>query len=698
MFISKIEITNYRNFKETEIKFNEGINVIIGHNNAGKTNLLKALSLIFNSETSKRLECDDFNKFIDVNNYFLEGESGKLPEPPKIIISVTLSQSFHAENENTDDLVIVSKWLVDVSEPYQAKLTYEFSLPEGNTRDEYEKQIEKLKKKGSADFDGYWKMMKSKFIRKYSPKIYVGNPKHKNKVDSEELSRFDFQFLDAIRDVERQMFSGKNSLLREVLNYFLDEELRKDEERREELEELDDIFHTQSKDLIDSVKARIKTEKILKYAEDTGAVLGGKPDFEGEMSATELLVALRLIISKEIGIQIPAINNGLGYNNLIFMSILLAKIQMNCSDWHGIDNAKIFPMLVIEEPEAHLHPSMQYKFLKFLKQNLKEYKQVRQIFITTHSTQIAAAVDLDEIICLNSTKDNNVHLGYPSKVFNLADEKDVDSEGYIKRFLDATKSDMLFAKSIILVEGLAEQLLINTLAKYLNKDLADYHIAVVSVGGNYFRHFLKLFDYGLSDEFKKNAMDKKISCIIDADPQRKERVEKAHWKSCFPFNIGCENEKYEYRALSSILTDTLNDFNESEAINICAVTSGKGKTFEFELIFNNPNCSLLLVPEMAKHDQIVNLMEAYREGKSLEEMQTICSEFDFINASEIWDENEKKKALIAARYYKSVKNSKGSFALEIENNLQRNLELPEDKRISFIVPQYIQNAINFVCE
>jgi predicted ATP-dependent endonuclease of OLD family len=46
MYISKIEIHNFRNFKNSTIELNEGINCIIGHNNAGKTNLLKALSLI----------------------------------------------------------------------------------------------------------------------------------------------------------------------------------------------------------------------------------------------------------------------------------------------------------------------------------------------------------------------------------------------------------------------------------------------------------------------------------------------------------------------------------------------------------------------------------------------------------------------------------------------------------------------------
>ncbi|MCB0751411.1 MAG: AAA family ATPase, partial [Ignavibacteriae bacterium] len=59
---------------------------------------------------------------------------------------------------------------------------------------------------------------------------------------------------------------------------------------------------------------------------------------------------------------------------------------------------KKFPILAIEEPEAHLHPSLQYKFLRFLDNNLNKQKQARQIFITTHSTHITSAISLDSII------------------------------------------------------------------------------------------------------------------------------------------------------------------------------------------------------------------------------------------------------------------------------------------------------------
>ncbi|WP_083932176.1 AAA family ATPase [Cohnella laeviribosi] len=85
-------------------------------------------------------------------------------------------------------------------------------------------------------------------------------------------------------------------------------------------------------------------------------------------------------------------------------------MQRDASGDYLGSNAKVFPVLSIEEPEAHLHPAMQYKFLKFLKENSKE--KVRQIFITTHSPNITAAVGLDQIICLHRKEDNSLNVAY----------------------------------------------------------------------------------------------------------------------------------------------------------------------------------------------------------------------------------------------------------------------------------------------
>ena len=109
---------------------------------------------------------------------------------------------------------------------------------------------------------------------------------------------------------------------------------------------------------------------MLKYATATGATGNHlNPDFDGKILDTEMYSTLKLIVEDKSGIKLPATRNGLGYNNLIYMSLLLAKMQKNSSVEYLGANSKIYSILAIEEPEAHLHPNMQYKFLKFLNEH-----------------------------------------------------------------------------------------------------------------------------------------------------------------------------------------------------------------------------------------------------------------------------------------------------------------------------------------
>jgi len=684
MYISKIEIRNFRNFLDTTIEFNDGVNVIIGHNNSGKTNLLKALGLIFNSKAQRKLTIDDFNKEID-----------DFTEPPQITISATLKQSEKDENEKSDDKRIVSTWILHLESPYEAKLTYSFFLPEVEL-DNYKREIEKISNQNRTTYD-YWRLIKRKFIRKYVARIYGGILERNNRAEPDLLDKFDFQYLEPIRDVERTMFLGRNPMLKEILDYFLDDDILKtekmgDSEKAQAIEERENIFFKGSKQVIEGLKDRINIDAILEYSEYTGASAGGTPKFEGEISEAELLSALKLIITNITGIDIPATHNGLGYNNLIFMALVLAKMQMDCSSYIGQENAKVFPMLLIEEPEAHLHPSMQFKFLKFLKENINKEKQVRQLFISTHSTHITAAVGLDEIICMYLDEKNKLNVAYPGKVFDVKKSDDKKSKAYIERFLDATKSDMLFSNSVIFVEGIAEQLLLPCLSEYEKKSLVDKHVAIINVGGRYFEHFLKLFDYDDSDQYKKNAINKKIACIIDADPTKNEGE---RWIRCYPFEIKKNND--EFRSVSSIANSLKK--GKSANIQIFCDESGMGKTLEFDLSFFNPNCILLITDCMSqKHqDTIRDLMDKYPES-DFEELSNIENVDEnivkLISESEWSDDKDRKKGLIAAHYLRSVATLKGEHALQLDYNLRLNLE--SEDPIQFEVPQAMKSAIDWI--
>jgi predicted ATP-dependent endonuclease of OLD family len=681
MYISNIEIKNYKNFRSNIIEFNDGINVIIGHNNAGKSNLLKAMALIFDPSTKKNLTIDDFNKTIPLEELKLQ--------PPIVNISITLTQE-DKEDLMGDDLVVVSQWLTKLEEPYEAKIHYEFCLPLKHHED-----YERMQSTSTSIIEA-WEIIDRNFLRLYTYKIYGGNLENQITLDGEYLKKFDFQFLDAIRDVERDMFSGKNTLLKNVLDFFMDFDIKSnegldDEDKERKIKDKKMEFEEQARKLMDSLNERMSEGKkqILSYSKDIGASFdNAEPNFAGSITDIELYSALKLIVEYQTGIQLPITHNGLGYNNLIFMSLLLAKMQVNASETYLGNNAKVFPMLVIEEPEAHLHPSMQRQLLKFLKQNLKDTK-VRQIFVTTHSTHITGALSLDELICLYKA-DNETHVSYPGKVFGTNEE----SKKYVQRFLDATKSNMLFAEKLILVEGLAEQLLMSIFAEYVGKSLEDNHVAVINVGGKYFDHFLNLFNTNNSA-----AINRKVVCITDRDPERKDiTTEKPSYKKCYPFEMNIEPAKYEYKINQQELECSPN-------IKFYLQDGMQGKTLEYDLARFNATLEELVTDSMSNKEEIKNLMKLFKEGKEIDELYSQLSNSKE-NARIIgalkhgdlnWTDVDKKIALIAARYLNSV--GKGVNALELAYILEGNLaRLGTDAYIDFIVPDYIKEAIEWVCE
>lgn len=696
MYISNITIENYRSFNSIKVDFHEGINLLIGQNNAGKSNLLRAMAIIFDSSAKKQLTVDDFN-----NDILLDDLK---KAPPKIVISVRLSQS---KNENLmgDELVTVSNWLITLEEPYQAKIQYEFFLPNS----EIEHYLNKVS--GLDSREKIWNLIKSDFIRLYINKIWIGNPENQVIVDGENLSKFDFQFLDAIRDVERDMFSGKNTLLKNVIDFFVDYEIKSDksiteEKQKEQIQMRRDEFSTTAQDLITKLQTRLNrgNKEILSYADEIGASFDkSEPSFEGKITESEIYSILQLIVKQETGMTIPISHNGLGYNNLIFMSLLLAKMQVDSDGKYLGSNAKVFPILAIEEPEAHLHPTMQYQFVKFLKTNIKS-KKVKQVFITSHSTHISAATALDDIICFYKNN-GNIQVAYPGKAFSSKDHKgnkilQNKSKKYVQRFFDATKSNMLFAEKIILVEGIAEQLLLPVFAEYLNKSLEESHVAGINVGGRYFEHFLYLFDS--NNEY---TINRKVACITDLDPARRKKSNNENqnkYKTCYPYEYNSNTDEFEY-----MYNELMNKYEKGNHENIESFVQPEkyGKTLEYQLVLENPLSRIMITESIANSKELKDLMDLFENNEPLSKLMDRLSSSDentriieslkSVDAS--WSEDDKNKALMASRYLNSV--GKGENALELASALKDNLELMgKDGYQKFVVPQYIADAIEWVCD
>lgn len=677
MYIKEIKISNFRNFKNATIPFHEGINVIIGHNNTGKSNLLRAIGLVLGYSDGHRLSTSDL---------FYETDVAELQQQsPRFMITLVLHRS-KDEALDSIEMGLFSGMMTDPALSEEAELRYEYKLADAQ-EDNYKTDVA-----GVTTAKGIWKIIDHDYIRLYRGYRSGGSQAAGGISVADALGQIDFQFLDAIRDVSHDLYAGYNPLLRDVLNFFIDYSVKNDSTKTEndikgQLKNLRDAFLQQSGPLMQTLQNRLQEGKnvFLKYALDTGATFNGAvPDFDGEVTENEMFAALRMIIKYAIGIEVPATYNGLGYNNLIYMSLLLAKMQADSSITYMKRNAKVLSFLAVEECEAHLHPAMQYKFLEFLRDN-NSHGHVRQIFLTSHSTQIASAVKLDDLICLTSPEIGKIEVGYPRVIYKMDNADDVASKQYVQKFLDATKADMFFANKLIFVEGVAEELLLPVFAKYLNKNLTDEHVLVVNMGGRYFNHFLKLFDTN-----NPNTINKKIVCLTDIDPCRKEKVPDEGYEACYPYEYNKDTAHYDYMHHAD---DEIALYATHPNIRFYRQDATYGKTLEYDLMRENPDCEMLLTSSVSNLKEIKEMMAEQDVNAMMSKMRNSDANTRIktsISASG-WDNDEKRKALLASRYLNSV--SKGSNALELNVALMNNLEKPVADRKEFHVPQYIADAI-----
>ena len=679
MYIKEINILNFRGFKEALIPFHEGVNVIIGHNNTGKSNLLRAMGLVLGYSNGHRLGTSDL---------FYETDVAELQrQSPRIQITLVLRRSAD-ENLDSADMALFANMMTDPALSEEAELRYEFKL------DDSQEQNYKADVANAITAKEIWKIIEQDYIRLYKSSRSGGNQAAGININ-EALGQIDFQFLDAIRDVSHDLYAGYNPLLRDVLNFFIDYSVKNDvtkteDEIKEQLKALRDDFVQQSRPLMQTLQDRLQDGKnvFLKYALDTGATFNGaEPDFDGTVTENEMFSVLRMFIKYAVGIEVPATYNGLGYNNLIYMSLLLAKMQADGNIAYMKRNAKVLSFLAVEECEAHLHPAMQYKFLKFLQDNNLN-RHVRQIFMTSHSTQIASAVKLDDLICLTSPALGQINVGYPRAIYKEESSNDMVSKQYVQRFLDATKADMFFANRLIFVEGIAEELLLPVFARYLNKNLTDEHVLVVNMGGRYFNHFLKLFD-------TKNpyTINKKIVCLTDIDPCRRKKEDNGNYEACYPYEYNIDTDNYDYKHHADTEVD---QYVVHPNIRFYRQDVTYGKTLEYDLMRENPNCELLLTESVSNSSEIKAMMKEQDVNEMMTKMRNSEANTRIkssIEASE-WTDEEKRKALLASRYLNSV--SKGNNALELNVALMNNLDKPEEDRDEFHVPRYIVEALTWL--
>jgi putative ATP-dependent endonuclease of OLD family len=187
----------------------------------------------------------------------------------------------------------------------------------------------------------------------------------------------------------------------------------------------------------------------------------------------------------------------LGFNNLIFKAVVLSELAKNPE--------ASYRSLIVEEPEAHLHPQLQAILLSYLEViKAVEGEKPVQLFVTSHSPNFASIADLDSLTCLVDTG-ATVETFFPRTITFEKGKREK-----LERYLDVTRAELFFARRVIFVEGAAELMLVSVLAEKAGFNLREHGVSLISVEGLNFDSFLPLFG--------EKALKIPVALLTDADP------------------------------------------------------------------------------------------------------------------------------------------------------------------------------------
>jgi len=516
MYLHQMKIAGFRGIENLVITFQKGLNIIIGENNSGKTSIIDALRICLGLGYQRgeiRVGSEDF--FVD--------RYGKKSD------SIRFDLVFIPGSKDEEG-VFVEMLAVGKDNKLELQLHVIF------TREEKEGE-ERIRRK-------YW-----------------GGENEGQSLPEELLDLLYFVYLDALRNSDRDLLPRSGNRLGQLfLKLVGDVGKQKDYARK-----LNDIVETDpdwkrlritAKDKINqhlsqttivrepqeididfvSLEYKKIVEQLQLFLPFAGAIerdklqvklledgikdegwrkyfsnpdendLTVKDEFIGLLASTNPNNGIEKIIAgifKESLTKFEVSQNGLGYNNLIFIATVLGDIIERKGT-----QSESYVALLMEEPEAHLHPQLQDTLFNYFGR-LKE-KNI-QVFITSHSPTITAKTNIESLIVMEKETNRRLKATAMGDV-PLAKEDRMKLE----RFLDVTKCQLFFATGVILVEGISEALVLPVFARMMGDkyDLEKNGIEVVNIGGVSFAPFARLFN---SAEIDKRL---NIRCVIVTDDDR----------------------------------------------------------------------------------------------------------------------------------------------------------------------------------
>ena len=489
MYLSELIAENFRIFGDRESEkhlhliFQRGLNVLVGENDAGKTAVLDAIRLCLGTTAHDyhRFEEDDFHRFVTDD----EGT-------PTTHIADSLSITCKFDGFTTEKAAPLIEHVTTENGRSVLYVTLKVTRNEQDGLPIRYRTYSTLR--SGANGEGLI-------------------------VDGSEREFIRCTYLKALRDADRELSAGKGSRLSQVLlasRHMAGQDANDSEPAIEKLMANNPIPRDEvPKTLVGIMRL---AEELIEENEGIGET---NKDLNDNYLSNLLLSHMRLegLVSigsrsglKQVLEKLEAVlfhaedrtPRGLGLKNTLFMAteFLLLKNEGN------------LPLLLVEEPEAHLHPQMQSRMVDFLTNETDREDNPTQVIVSTHSPQFASSVPLEKIIIIASGR------GYP--LARGTTKLDATDYSFLERFLDATKANLFFAKGVLVVEGDGENLLLPTLAKRLGRDLHAHGVSIVKVGHTGLFRYSRIFQRQNDDD---SSIPVSVACIGDRDQKSDDQAE-----------------------------------------------------------------------------------------------------------------------------------------------------------------------------
>lgn len=467
MYLEKFIIKNFRGIENITLNFNKGLNVLIGENNAGKSAIIDALRVCLSYGNQRReiyISQSDFH----IDKSTLDKELNEIEFHLHFHIDIAaefgwFNDLLSVAEDGTQDLQLHFRYYLDENDRVKYRVW-------GGTNDGqaiapevlfliYHVYLDALR-----DAEQYLRPIRGNRLGQLYANIQIDPDHQTDQEKKRELAKKVRSAVDNDADWVGHVAKGK-----EKINEHLKETSFTDKQHHVDISFLPFDFNK----LVDNLKIQMPI-----YSED---LLGGDPSKQKHFELYQ---------------------NGLGYNNLIYTATVLGDLKQRKAL-----QTETYAALLIEEPEAHLHPQLQNIFFNYL--NKLDTEQGFQIFISSHSPTITAKADLKSVIVLQN-QGNKTHALSLTKSGLTG-----DNQKYLHKFLDVTKSQMFFSNGVILVEGISEALLMPTFSRIIGEeyDIDKAGIELVNLNGVAFSHFANLFN---SEDESKN-LKTRCSLITDDD-------------------------------------------------------------------------------------------------------------------------------------------------------------------------------------